>query len=94
MTDHDPLIGQLREQISDRDRAIVEAMNARLELVARLKAHKDSLGLPFLDPDREERMFQELSRVNRGPLSTEGLRELLEQILDLTKREVERANSD
>jgi len=94
VTDHDPLIGQLREQISDRDRAIVEAMNARLELVARLKAHKDSLGLPFLDPDREERMFQELSRVNRGPLSTEGLRELLEQILDLTKREVERANSD
>jgi chorismate mutase len=35
--DEDPVIRQFREQISDNDRAIVEAMNARLKLVARLK---------------------------------------------------------
>ena len=93
MTDQsaDPLIRQLREQISDADRVLVETMNARLELVARLKAYKASRGLDFVDPEREEWMLQYLSRANRGPLSAEGLRELFTEVLDLTKREVTRA---
>lgn len=90
MTENDPLIRQLREQISDNDRAIVDAINTRLKLVARLKGYKESRGLGFVDPDREEWMLQYLSRANRGPLSSEGLRELFEEILALTKREVER----
>ncbi|MFL5945475.1 MAG: chorismate mutase [Gaiellaceae bacterium] len=89
MTD-DPLIKQLREQISDTDRSIVDAINARLRLVARLKTYKESRGIDFLDPEREEWMLQYLTRANRGPLSADGLKELLEQILDLTKREVQR----
>ena len=92
MTETDPLIRQLREQISDNDRAIVDAINARLKLVARLKGYKESRGMDFLDPDREEWMLQYLARANRGPLSSEGLRELFEEILALTKREVERSS--
>src|SRR5205085_8711593 len=86
----DPLIRQLREQISDTDRAIVDAMNTRLKLVARIKGYKESRGMSFVDPEREEWMLQYLSRANRGPLSAEGLRELFTEILDLTKREVSR----
>ena len=89
--EQDPIIRQLREQISDNDRALVEAMNKRLQLVARLKAYKESRGIGFVDPDREEWMLQYLSRANRGPLSAEGLRELFAEILGLTKREVERS---
>ena len=90
MTENDPFIRQVREQISDNDRAIVDAINARLKLVARLKGYKESRGMDFLDPDREEWMLQYLARANRGPLSSDGLRELFEEILALTKREVER----
>jgi chorismate mutase len=86
----DPLIRQLREQISDNDRALVEAINARLKLVARLKSYKESRGLDFVDPEREEWMLQYLARANRGPLTAEGLQEFFAEILDLTKREVER----
>ena len=86
----DPLIRQLRQQISDTDRAIVDSLNARLRLVARLKSYKDSRGIGFVDPEREEWMLQYLQRANRGPLSSEGLKELFEEILDLTKREVAR----
>jgi chorismate mutase len=89
MTD-DPLIKQLRQQISDTDRSIVDAINTRLRLVGRLKAYKESRGIGFLDPEREEWMLQYLTRANRGPLSGDGLRELFEEILDLTKREVQR----
>ena len=89
MTD-DPLIRQLRQQISDTDRAIVDAINARLRLVAQLKRYKESRGIGFLDPEREEWMLQYLQRANRGPLSRDGLGELFEEVLDLTKREVAR----
>ena len=86
----DPLIRQLREQISDNDVAIVEAVNARLELVARLKRVKEERGIDFLDPAREEWMLQYLTRANLGPLSPEVLREIYTELLDLSKREVAR----
>jgi chorismate mutase len=92
MSEHstDPTVQRLREEISDLDRAIVDAVNARLELVARLKRHKASMGIPFVDPERERRLLDELASANRGPLSAEGLRELFCELLDLTKREVTR----
>ena len=89
----DPLIRQLREQISDADRALVDAMNRRLELVARLKRYKEGRGLDFVDLQREEWMLSYLTRANRGPLSAEGLHELFAEILDLTKREVGRSEA-
>jgi chorismate mutase len=90
VSNDDPLIRQLRQQISDTDRSLVDAINARLRLVARLKRYKESRGIDFVDPEREEWMLQYLQRANRGPLSKEGLQELFEEILDLTKREVRR----
>jgi chorismate mutase len=93
MATQDPLIRQLREQLSDVDRGIVDAINSRLKIVARLKRYKESKGIEFVDPEREEWMFSYLSRANRGPLTTEGLREIYGAILDLTKREVGRQES-
>lgn len=91
--ENDPLIRQLREQISDNDRKLVEAVNHRLKLVARIKSVKAERGMEFVDPDREAWMLQYLVRANRGPLSAEGLRELYQTVLDLTKREVARGES-
>ena len=84
----DPRIRQLREQISDNDRAIVEAINARLKLVAQLKRYKESRGIEFVDPDREASLVASRARENRGPLSEEGLRSFYAELLALTKREV------
>ena len=89
-TSDDPVIRQLREQLSDVDRGLVDAVNARLKLVAQLKRYKESRGIEFVDPEREEWMVNYLLRANRGPLSDEGLRELYVEVLDLTKREVGR----
>ena len=90
----DPLIRSLREQISDNDRAIIAAINARLKLVARLKRYKESRGIEFVDPAREQWMLRYLSRANGGPLTAEGLEEIYREILDLTKREVARAEAE
>ena len=90
---NDPLIRQLREQISDADRTIIEAVNVRLKLVSRLKEYKESRGMSFVDPEREEWMLSYLTRANRGPLSAEGLQEIFSEVLDLTKREVGRGEA-
>lgn len=87
----DPYVLQVRREISDLDRSLVELVNKRLQLVARLKRYKDEHGIGFVDLAREEWMLQYLHRLNRGPLSDEGLAELYHELLDLTKREVTRA---
>jgi len=86
--DHDPVIRELREQISEVDREILEQINRRLDLVARLKRHKDEHGISFLDPEREASMVDSRVRENGGPLSDEGLRSFYAELLALTKREV------
>jgi 3-deoxy-7-phosphoheptulonate synthase / chorismate mutase len=84
----DPLIEDLRAQISALDREVLDAVNRRLELVAQLKRHKEETGVAFLDSDREKRMLEELRAANGGPLSAEGVAVLLQALLDLTKAEL------
>jgi chorismate mutase len=64
----DSIIRQLREQVSDNDRSLIEAINARLRLVAKLKSYKESRGIEFVDPDREEWMLRDMIRANRSHL--------------------------
>lgn len=87
----DPTVNRLRDEITALDRSILEAVNARLELVAELKRHKEDNGLPFVDRERERALVERLVDANRGPLSDDGLREFYRCLLDLLKRE---ASSD
>jgi chorismate mutase len=84
----DPFVVRVRREISDLDRSLVELVNKRLKLVARLKHYKDEHGIGFVDLAREEWMLRYLQRANRGPLSEQGLAELYHEVLDLMKREV------
>jgi chorismate mutase len=86
--DVDPVIKQYRDQISDNDLKIVDAINKRLKLVAQLKRYKEQQGVEFVDPEREQWMLTYVSRANKGPLSSEGLREVYDHILSLTKAEI------
>ena len=87
-TQTDPVITQLRDQISDNDLKIVDAVNKRLKLVRQLKVYKEQKGLDFYDPAREEWMLTFLTRANKGPLSNEGLRDVFTEILAVTKQEL------
>jgi len=86
----DPVVVEARQQIAALDRAIVEALNRRIELVVELRRHKQAHGLPFVDRAREGEQLELLRRASRGPLSAEGLGEMYAEILALVKREVER----
>jgi chorismate mutase / prephenate dehydratase len=84
----DPVVDDLRSQISALDRELFRLVNRRIELVARLKRHKDEQGYAFVDPDRERAMVDDQLAANPGPLSADGLRRLYAELLALTKREV------
>jgi chorismate mutase len=86
-TINDPVIKNYREQISDNDLKILEALNKRIKLVKILKDYKDSQGLNFYDPAQEDWVITYLSRANQGPLSNDGLREIYSLILQVAKRE-------
>jgi chorismate mutase len=84
----DPTLERFRADLARQDQTILDAVNARLRLVAELKRYKDEAGLPFRDPEQEQRLIDRLAAENPGPLSEAGVRELFETILALIKREL------
>ncbi len=88
MTGADDRFDELRRLIGSNDRAIVDGVNARLRLVAELWRLKEERGDARLDPEREQRLRDELHAANDGPLSAEGLDRLVGELLELTKREL------
>jgi chorismate mutase len=89
MSSADDEVARFREQISELDRLILDAVNRRLELVAELKRYKDANGIAFVDPDRERSMVETRVEENDGPLSDDGLRAFYVELLALTKRELD-----
>jgi chorismate mutase len=86
----DAVLQDLRERLAVNDRALLDLVNTRLDLVREIKRRKAELGVAFVDPEREAWLLDHLRAANKGPLSDEGLRELLTMVLDLTKRELDR----
>jgi len=84
----DPLVAELRAQITGVDRELLAAVNRRLEIVRRLHDHKQANGIPLRDPGREASLLAALAAENGGPLSAPGLREFFEHLLELTRREL------
>ncbi len=80
-------LNELRSQIDAADARIVGAVNERLDLVERLWRLKAELGIERLDPGREQEIRASLRAVSSGPLTDEGLDELVTALLTLTKRE-------
>jgi chorismate mutase len=79
---------EFRDRIGDADRALLAAVNRRLELVRALHDFKQAEGIPLRDPDREQQLVVELQAANPGPLSDQGVAELFRHVLELTRREL------
>ena len=82
------MIDEYRQQITEADRALLAAINKRIELVRALHEHKRAEGIPLRDESREEQLVVELQAANGGPLSSAGVAELFRHVLDLTRKEI------
>jgi chorismate mutase len=83
----DPVVKRFREEISATDREILESVNRRIALVRELHAYKLERGYPLGDPDREAALIEQLDRLNAGPLSSAGLREIYAAIVSEWRRQ-------
>ena len=86
----DERIQELRGRIAALDRELVAAAGRRVDVVAELWRLKDERRLDPVDPEQERRLVEALVAANDGSLSEEGVRELADAVLALTKRELER----
>lgn len=80
-------LDRLRERVTELDVQLLATVNARLETVRDLVAHKRETGLPLVDPEREAWLVDNLVAANAGPLSPAGAERLCRFVLDLTKQE-------
>jgi chorismate mutase len=80
----------LRGSIDRVDQRILALVNERLRLVEDLWRLKTELGVDRVDPGREQEIRDGLRALNAGPLTDEGVDELIAELLTLTKREQER----
>ena len=84
---NDPVVRQYREQISDNDLKILEALNKRVKLVKTLKDYKETKGYSFFDAAQEDWVITYLCRANGGPLTNDTVREIFGIVLQCIKRE-------
>ena len=84
-------LGRLRDEIGALDRAVLEHLNRRLDLVRRINAHKQEAGAPVIDAEREAELLRELSAANAGPLSDDAVQSVFAAVLDVMKQELRRA---
>jgi chorismate mutase len=82
------VIEEARAKIDALDAKLVATINARIRTVAELHRWKAENGVAMVDPGREAALVQRLQELNAGPLSDEGVEELIAFVLDLVKREV------
>jgi chorismate mutase len=83
----DEIVQRYRDEIAALDRQLVEIVNARLGAVTELHRYKGEQGLPARDLERERWLVEHLQAETPGPLSAEGVAELVDFVLGLIRRE-------
>lgn len=78
-------IEELRGQIDEIDRNLVEKLNERANLALEIRKLKNQTNLPLYDPEREEEIFKKITAINNGPLYDDDLREIYETVLHTMK---------
>jgi chorismate mutase len=78
-------IAAWRTKIDELDRRLVELLNERAQAAHEIGKLKRNTNMPIYEPDREKKIFENVQRVNRGPLPESELRTVYERIIDVMR---------
>jgi len=78
-------IDEIRERIDAIDCKLVELLNERAQASLDIRVLKPQARQGLYDPKREEEIFTNVAKCNRGPLYGDDLREIYEAILHVSK---------
>jgi chorismate mutase/prephenate dehydratase len=75
----------LREKLRKKDREIAKLLNERAKLSIEVGKVKDLKGREAYDPSQESKVYDQLSRTNKGPLSNNALKNIFEEIISSSR---------
>jgi chorismate mutase len=78
-------IADWRRQIDEVDRRLVELLNQRATAAREIGRLKRNTSMPIYEPLREKQIFENVCKVNNGPLPDSELRQVYERIIDVMR---------
>ncbi len=76
----------IRKEIRERDRKIVQILNERASLSLEVGKIKNLLGVEVYNPSQESRVLGYLADINKGPLAGEALEKIYREILSSSRQ--------
>jgi len=75
-------LDEFRHRIDELDRGILDLLSARTQIVEEIGRVKRHLNLPIYEPRREDEVFENVTKHNRGPLGADGVKRIFERVID------------
>lgn len=79
-------IDHWRKEIDDIDAELLRLLNMRARLALKVGALKQTLNIPFCDPERERIVLQRLLGLNDGPLDERAVGKVFRRIIRESRR--------
>ncbi len=79
-------IADWRKKIDELDRQLVDLLSQRAQVAHEIGRVKRSQSLPIYEPDRERTVFDNVRKVNKGPLPDRDLVAIFERIMDMMRK--------
>jgi chorismate mutase len=78
-------IADWRKKIDELDRRLVDLLSERARAAVEIGRLKRHTSLPIYEPDRERIVFENVHRLNQGPLPGKDLVRIFERIMDVMR---------
>jgi chorismate mutase-like protein len=79
-------IAEWRKKIDDLDRQLVDLLSRRAQAAHEIGRLKRTAGMPIYEPDRERDVFDNVRKLNPGPLPERDLLRIFERIMDIMRQ--------
>jgi chorismate mutase len=79
-------IADWRKQIDELDRKLVELLNQRARAAQEIGRLKRDTNLPVYEPEREKTIFENVQKINPGPLANRDLLRIYERMIDVMRQ--------
>jgi chorismate mutase len=79
-------IAEWRRRIDELDRQLVQLISERAHCAVEIGKLKRNSSIPIYEPDREQIIFDNIARQNKGPLNQVQLRQVYERLVDIMRQ--------
>lgn len=76
------MIGKMRKEIDNIDKKIIELLNRRASNAIKIGREKAENNSSYYMPEREKEVISNISRLSKGPMSQESIREIYNEVLN------------